>query len=154
MKLYIETSVPNFLFTDDAPERRRVTEVFFEWLRLSEHEVFSAEIVFEELNEAPAGKRNKLLRALSDLQPAILPVTAETAGLCQFYLDRGILPPRYYNDAIQIALCVCHGMDFLVTWNMRHMANVFRQEKINRANLELGLSPIKMVTPEHLIYED
>ena len=154
MKLYIETSVPNFLFVDDAPEKRRVTEVFFEWLSLSEHKVFSSEIAFEELNEAPEAKRSKLLRTMSDLAPAILPVTAEAARLCQFYLEGGILPPRYYNDAIQIALCVCHEMDFLVTWNMRHMANVFRQEKINRANLEFGLSAIKIVTPEHLIYED
>jgi hypothetical protein len=37
---------------------------------------------------------------------------------------------------------------------MQHMANVLRQEKINRANLEFGLGAIKIVTPEHLIYED
>jgi hypothetical protein len=154
MKLYIETSVPNFLFTEQSPEKRRLTEVFFEWLKFSEHEVFCSEIVFEELNQAPEAKRSKLLRAMSDLDPAILPVTAEAAGLCQLYLDRGILPPRYYNDAIQIALCVCQEMDFLVTWNMRHMANIFRQEKINRANLEFGQSSIKIITPEHLIYED
>jgi len=37
---------------------------------------------------------------------------------------------------------------------MRHMANIYRQEKINQANLEFGLASIKIVTPEHLIYED
>jgi hypothetical protein len=146
--------VPNFLFTEQAPESRRVTEVFFEWLKLSEHKIFCSQVVFEELDEAPEAKRSKLLRAMSDLEPVILPVTAEAAGLCQFYLDRDILPPRYYNDAIQIALCSCHNMDYLVTWNMRHMVNVYRQEKINRANLEFGQPSIKIVTPEHLIYED
>ncbi len=45
-------------------------------------------------------------------------------------------------------------MDFLVTWNMRHMANVFRQEKINLANLEFGQPSIKIVAPEQMIYED
>ena len=154
MKLYLETTVPNFLFTEQSPEKRRVTEFFFEWLKLSEHNLFCSEIVFEELKEAPEGKRGKLLRAMSDLGPSILPVTPQAADLCRFYLDHGILPPRYYNDAIQIALSSCHDMDYLVTWNMRHMANVFRQEKINRANLEFGLSAIKIVTPEHLIYED
>ena len=153
MKLYVETSVPNFLFTEQSPENRRVTAVFFEWLKLSEHKVFSSQVVFAELDQAPEGNRSKLLRAMSDLYPAILPVTAEAAGLCQFYLDRGILPPRYYNDAIQIALCSCHNMDYLVTWNMRHMLNVYRQEKINRANLEFGQPSIKIVTPEQLIYE-
>ncbi len=154
MKLYVETSVPNFLFTEQSPEKRRVTEVFFEWLNLSEHKVFCSQVVFAELDEAPDDKRSKMLRAMSDLDPAILPVTAEAAGLCQFYLDRGILPPRYYNDAIQIALCSCHNVDYLATWNMRHMLNVYRQEKINRANLEFGQPSIKIVTPEHLIYED
>jgi len=39
MKLYLETSVPNFLFAEDAPEKRRVTEMFFKWLKLSDHQV-------------------------------------------------------------------------------------------------------------------
>lgn len=154
MKLYIETTIPNFLFADDAPEKRRVTEVFFEWLKLSDHKLCTSEVVFEELTAAPEVKRSKLLSTLSDLKPAILEVTPEAASLCQFYLNRRILPPRYYNDAIQIALCVCHEVDYLATWNMRHMANVFRQEKINQASLEFGLRSIRIVTPEQLIYED
>jgi len=46
--VYRKPACPNFLFTEDAREKTRVTEVFFEWLKLSEHKVFSAEIVFEE----------------------------------------------------------------------------------------------------------
>ncbi|MGA2222679.1 MAG: hypothetical protein ABSH21_13055 [Verrucomicrobiia bacterium] len=39
MQLYLETTIPNFLFADDAPVKKQVTEVFFQWLRLSPQEV-------------------------------------------------------------------------------------------------------------------
>ena len=40
MRLYLETTVPNFLFANDAPEKRQVTEIFFNWLRVSSDELF------------------------------------------------------------------------------------------------------------------
>jgi len=45
MKLYIETSVPNFLFAEDAPEKRQVTVAFFAWLKICHDEVFISKLV-------------------------------------------------------------------------------------------------------------
>ena len=39
MRLYLETTVPNFLFAEDAPDKRRATEVFFDWLRIDPYSV-------------------------------------------------------------------------------------------------------------------
>ena len=40
MRLYLETTVPNFLFAEDAPDKRQATEVFFDWLRVASDELF------------------------------------------------------------------------------------------------------------------
>jgi hypothetical protein len=56
MKLYLETSVPNFLFAEDAPEKRRVTEMFFEWLKLSDHQVFM------KINESKVMREIRVVR--------------------------------------------------------------------------------------------
>jgi hypothetical protein len=53
MKLYIESSVPNMLFAEDAPEKRAATEVFFEWLRVTDDDLFSSEVVKSEIDRAP-----------------------------------------------------------------------------------------------------
>jgi len=76
---------------------------------------------------------------MSDLEPAILPMTAEAAGLCQLYLESRILPPRYYNDAIQIALCACHEMDFLV--DVEHAAHGEHLPAGENQPSELGIWP-------------
>ena len=48
MKLYLETTIPNFLFADDAPEKRRVTEVFFQWMKVCRDELFVSALVESE----------------------------------------------------------------------------------------------------------
>jgi len=108
MKLYIETTVPNFLFA--TMRRKAPRDGSFFGGRIVGAQMRSArKSCSEELIEAPAGKRDSCFGRCPIWNRAILPMTAEAAGLCQLYLDHGILPPRYYNDAIQIALCACHA---------------------------------------------
>jgi hypothetical protein len=64
MKIYIETTVPNFLFADDAPEKKAATEEFFKWLKVCRDELFTSALVLEELEAAPLPLRTKLLRAV------------------------------------------------------------------------------------------
>ena len=69
MKLYLETTVPNFLFADDAPEKQNATKVFFDWLEISPDKLYTSELVFTELERTPERSlRQKLLTALSNLE--------------------------------------------------------------------------------------
>ncbi len=63
----------------------------------------------------------------------------------------GALPARYRNDALHVAIAVLNRLDVVVTWNMKHLANVRRIENINRSNLVMGLAPIRIHTPEEVI---
>jgi hypothetical protein len=63
----------------------------------------------------------------------------------------GVIPARYRDDALHVALAVLNNLDVVVTWNMKHLANVRRIEGINRINLAMRLPPIRIHTPEEVI---
>ena len=109
MKLYIETSVPNMLFHDDAPDSRRMTEEFFQWARVCSDEFYTSAVTEEEIGRAPTALREKLLSALRAIQPQLLSINAEARGLAQLYLREAILPPKFSDDALHVAVAVCHG---------------------------------------------
>ena len=151
MKLYVETTVPNFLFADDAPEKKAVTEQFYNWLKVSRDELYISELVLAELSRTHLPLRTDLLEAAARLDAIILPITSEAEGLAGRYLSDGAIPARFRDDAVHVAIAVLNGLDVVVTWNMKHLANVRRIEAINRTNLIMGLAPIRIHTPEEVI---
>ncbi len=151
MKLYIETTVPNMLFAEDAPEKRRATEVFFEWMKVCRDELYVSALVESELAVAPQPKRERMARAMRSLPLQILPVTTEAEALADGYLAAGIWMPRSKDDAVHVATAVCHALDVIVSWNMRDLANVRRVARINEFNAQHGLGLIRITTPEEVM---
>lgn len=152
MKLYIETTVPNFLFADDAPEKQSATVAFFEWLKTSPDELFTSELVFTELEQTPERSlREKLMTALTNLDCVVFPLTPEAIGFSTRLVAEGVIPIRYQDDAVHAAFCVLHEMDVLVTWNMKHLVNPRKIEAINLAAMRAGYRPIRIHTPEEVM---
>ncbi|HUI07936.1 MAG TPA: hypothetical protein VL486_13125 [Verrucomicrobiae bacterium] len=90
IKPYIETSVPNMLFHDDAPDLRRMTQEFFAWARLCADEFYTSVVTEDEIMRAPLPRR--LLSALKALSPETLTVGAQARGLGRLYVQDGIIP--------------------------------------------------------------
>jgi predicted nucleic acid-binding protein len=150
LSLYLETTVPNFLFADDAPEKKAAIEEFFKWLKISSDKLYLSELVLAELSRALLPLRAKLLDAVARVDAIVLLITAEAEGLAKRYVADGAIPARYRDDAVHVAIAVLNELDVVVTWNMKHLANVRRIEAINRTNLILGLRPIRIHTPEEV----
>jgi hypothetical protein len=151
MKLYIETSVPNMLLHVDAPDLRRMTETFYAWAQVCSDEFYSSVVTENEIKRTTSPRREKLLRALESLSPEILPVSAEALGLGQMYVRQGVIPVRFLDDALHVAVAVCHGLDVVVSWNMEHLVNMRKVERINRLNLEYRMPPIRIHTPREVM---
>jgi hypothetical protein len=94
--------------------------------------------------------RAKLLDAAARVDAIVLPITVEAEGLAGRYVADGAIPARYRDDAVHVAIAVLNKLDVVVTWNMKHLANVRRIEAINRINLIMGLGPIRIHTPEEV----
>ena len=58
---------------------------------------------------------------------------------------------RFLDDALHVAVAVCNRLDGVVSWNMDHLANMRRVERINRINLRYGLPPIRIHTPKEVM---
>ncbi len=116
LKLYLETSVISMYFQDDAPYLRDLTRLFWNEV-LPDFEAFISEITFDEIMAIrnPQFKR-QVRNLIKDF--SVLERTTEIDNITDLYLARKRLPRA---NAMHIAFASLGGMDFLVTWNLRHL---------------------------------
>ena len=147
-RLYLETSVWNFCFADDAPEKKEITLRFFERVRHGAYQVFISDTVLEEIAQAPTTKRTQLLTVIADIAPELLELDDEVLRLARCYLKEGILPANKLEDAVHAAVATVHEVDALISWNLKHLANFRKMELINSINMMEGyLKRLELITP-------
>ncbi len=73
--------------------------------------------------------------------------------LAEGYVSRGIFHRKFIADALHVAVASFHKIDYLVTWNFGHLANVRRQARIRLFNTAAGFFVPMIVTPEFLVSE-
>lgn len=155
LKLYIETSVWNFLFADDAPEKKRATELFFEEIVTGKYEIFASEIVLEEIRDATDVKREKLLETIQKYNPAVFYRDLEVNSLAEAYIENGVLKRKHFLDILHLAIASTNGMNILISWNMRHIVRRKTQLLVNVTNRIQGYQELEIWTPEELMdHED
>jgi hypothetical protein len=76
----------------------------------------------------------------------------EAAMLADGYIARGIFYRKYIADALHVALASFNKIDYFVTWNFGHIANVRKQARIRIFNTAAGFFSPTIVTPEFLVH--
>ncbi len=157
--IYLDTSVINFLFADDAPERKQITVDFFQnFIRSAVYQTFISTVVLEEINNTKnEQKRTQLLSVVDDypLEFAALSATNEITALSDLYVANGIIPVKKKADALLIAITVVNRFDYLVSWNFQHLANVNREQRVLILNQQNNyLHPFRIITPLQLMDAD
>ena len=79
-------------------------------------------------------------------------VTDEALGLADAYLARGVLTPKFYDDATHIALATLAEVDLLLSWNFRHLVHYDKIRTFNAVNLERGYKPIQIYSPREVTH--
>jgi predicted nucleic acid-binding protein len=154
-RLYLETSVWNFYFADDAPEKKETTLRFFDKIKKDEYEIFISDIVVEEIGRASDIKRNMLLNVIKDYEPNRLIINEEVVELARSYISEGILPREKIEDATHAAVATVFEMDALISWNLRHLANLKKMEMINVVNMKKGYyKRLELITPMEVSDEE
>ncbi|MCC5637191.1 type II toxin-antitoxin system VapC family toxin [Nostoc sp. CHAB 5844] len=98
--------------------------------------MYTSELVEDEAARGDptiASQRLTLLQSLT-----FLDLTEEATYLAQEFLQQSNLPAKASNDAVHIALATVYGLNYLLTWNCKHMANSEIQRKLSQISLELG----------------
>ena len=148
MKLYLDTSVISAFFDTRNPERKTLTEDFFH--SSGEFEIFVSELTLAEIEKTPD---TELLEKMRDLVSPfnVLELSQEMEILAREYIHQGAVPKAYSEDAYHIAAAVIGDMDYLLSWNFRHIVRNRTRDVVRMVNTMRLLKHIEIITPGELL---
>lgn len=151
--VYIETSILGYLTARSTKNLILAAnmEITKDWwkLRRNSFTLYTSEAV---LDEATRGDPEIAAQRLEMLQNfPLLALNQDVQGLAAQFLTRSNLPTKAEVDAIHIAAATVHGMDYLLTWNCRHIANAQIQGKLAGISLDCGYVLPILCTPNELM---
>jgi len=149
LKLYLDTSVPNFLFVQDAEDKRKITEELFRPEIRNQYEFYISAVVIREIEGAQFYKQQELQEALSGIE--ILELTKEADLLAEAYVRAAALPRSSFEDAEHVAIASINNLDAVVSWNFKHLVNLRRVKLVNLVNEEMGYKHIEIISPQEVI---
>jgi hypothetical protein len=147
LSLYLDTSVIGGYF--DA-EFMADTRALWRLREAGRFRFVSSVIVDQEIARAPEPVR--ALMRTTFASEDMLPMSREALELAGHYLAQKVVPADYADDARHVAVCSVARLDYLVSWNFKHLANVRREAGFNAVNLLQGYPPVRIVAPTFLIH--
>ena len=152
-KVYIETSILSYLTARPSNDIRVVANqnTTIEWweTRRSSFDVFLSEFVIAEASLGDPDAAKKRLEAIVELPE--LTTTNEVRALAKALIAEGPIPAKAEIDAFHIAVAAVNGMEYLLTWNCTHIANVVMRPKIEEICRHHGIEPPMICTPQELM---
>ena len=151
--VYIETTIPSLLTAwpnrDLQVAAQQVTTR--EWWE-KRRQAFDLYVSQEVLKEAARGDANAVRSRLAALTECkVLAATDMAEALTERILSTGLIPSRAASDAVHIGYAAAHGMDFLLTWNCRHILNKVIERRLAGVCATMGLSLPVLCTPSELM---
>jgi predicted nucleic acid-binding protein len=151
--VYIETSILGYLTA--RPTRNLILaaniEVTKEWWEShrSTFTLYVSQVVLDEVARGDAEIALKRLEILNGLP--LVELNQSVRSLAAQFLSRSSLPPKASDDAVHIAAATVHGLDYLLTWNCRHIANAQIQRNLEEISLDFGYQLPVICTPYELL---
>ena len=152
-KVYLETTIISYLTS--RPSRDIITAAHQqstqEWWdrRRDKFDVFVSQIVIQEAGEGDEDAITRRLGAIENI--AQIEVQPQAVSLAQSLMADGLVPEKAAADALHIAIATVQGMDYLLTWNLKHIANATIRNAIADSCRQRGYEPPNICTPEELM---
>jgi predicted nucleic acid-binding protein len=150
--IYIETSLISYLVA--RPSRDIIVaahqQLTSDWWDNQSHnyDLFISQVVLDEARAGDKEEAAKRLAALQDLP--LLELNAEAIRLAENLVQSNAVPKKAAQDALHIAIACVNGVDYLLTWNCKHIANAKMRGKIDKVCRDAGYVPPVICTPEEL----
>jgi predicted nucleic acid-binding protein len=152
--VYLDATVPSFYY-EDRPGTvmqawREITVEFWDRAR-GRYELFISDETIRELLDTgyPEEKRGKCLTLVAGLRR--LAVTPEVTELAVYYVREQLMPANDLGDAFHLALATWYRIQYLLTWNCKHLANANKFDHIHVLNARRRLVSPALVTPTQLL---
>ena len=147
LTLYVDTSVIGGYFD---VEFEKETKILFDNIENQKFDIMYSSVTDDELLNAPEKVRN-LLSTIPNLLIKKVNLTEEAVKLADTYISEGVVGKTSREDCFHIALATINKVDILVSWNFKHIVNIFRIRGYNAVNLKLGYSQIDIRSPKEII---
>lgn len=155
-KVYIETTIISYLTA--KPSKNILAAAWQEltrkwWAHRRTHfDLFTSELVLFEAHKGDAEAARQRLNALEGIP--ILTTTDSAVELARRMINEGPLPEKAIDDALHIAFSAVHRIDYLMTWNFKHIDNAEMKPSIRElCRLHSHYCP-EICTPQELMGED
>ena len=154
--IYIETTIVGYLTARSANDviflaRQELTRRW--WDRRRKYDLYVSQFVLDEASAGDttaAAERMALLDGLQLLDAG----HPDVDRLADLLIDRHLLPSKARTDAQHVAVATVFGVEYLITWNCRHIANADRLPSIYSTLRGEGFDPPLIVTPEEFSNDD
>ncbi len=152
-RIYVETSVVGSLTSRLSRDlivagHQQITQ---EWWasRRDRFELFISQTVIEEVAAGDSEAAQQRLAVIESLP--LLEITEEAIALAKDLIRIGPLPEKAEVDALHIAVAVTNRVNYLLTWNCKHLANAALRTRIEYVCRLRGYEPVIICTPEELL---
>ena len=153
--VYLETTFISYLVARPSRDvivagHQQTTQDWWE-VRRSDFECSVSQVVIDEASVGDPTEVQKRLAIIGGLPS--LAITDDAKALTQAIMAAGILPPQVVRDAAHVAVAAVHAVDYLLTWNCKHLANAQIARRIAVVCEKLGRKMPIICTPEELMGE-
>jgi predicted nucleic acid-binding protein len=151
--IYIETSIIGYLTA--RPSKNLIVaanaELTRDWWdnQRNSFTIYISPLVLQEVAKGDAEMVNKRLEVLNNFP--LLDITESVQNLAQEFQKQSNLPPSAAYDTVYIATATVYGLDYLLTWNCKHIANAQIQKKLAQVSLDFGYEMPTICTPYELM---
>jgi len=154
--LYVETSIVSYLTALPARDLvaaawQNATSSWWETQR-RRFELFTSQLVIDEAGQGHPAAAQRRLQSLADIPH--LPMADPVIDLATALLNEGALPEKASDDALHVAVSAYHGVDYLLTWNCRHIENAEMKPRIRSGCAVHGYTCPEICTPLELMGDD
>lgn len=154
-RVYLDTSfISACVSTREDPASIVRREASLEWMATQRprHSVFISSVVLDELEDPAFVASPEAIKLAADIE--LLDITDQVSGVATVLVQENVMPgPAHAGDAVHVAASAVHRVDYLLSWNVRHLANPNKVRHLQTICRRLGLIPPTIMTPETL-WED
>jgi len=150
-KVYIETSVISYLTAWRNPDlimaaNQEITKEW--WESRNKYDLYLSAFVIQEASAGDIEAAKLRISALAGIPE--IDITVEVEKFALQLVEKIPLSQKARIDAMHIAVATVGGMDYLLTWNCKHIANAILRPKVEAVSRELGYEPPIICTPQEL----
>jgi hypothetical protein len=151
--VYIETTIISYLVSRPSRDllvaaHQQITQEWWD-RRRPLFECYISEVVVDEIRAGDEDAAQRRMERIGEFP--LLEATAAAKGLTRAIMDAGVIPQQALRDAAHIAIAAVNNMDYLLTWNCRHLANAQIIRAVAMICAARGYAVPAICTPEELM---